>query len=129
MPIAVGESLDSPGQFADCLRAGACSIVQVEVARVGGITPWLKVAHLAEAMNLAVCSHFLMELHVNLVCAIANSSMLEYIPQPDRITTSRLDIRAGAAHPPDAPGPGIDRDMLAIRSQTVAGSHSTQGGT
>lgn len=43
------------------------------MARVGGITPWLKVAHMAEAMNIAVCPHFLMELHVSLVCAIPNS--------------------------------------------------------
>jgi len=128
VPIAVGESLYSPGQFADYLRAGACSIVQVDVARVGGITPWLKVAHMAEAMNLAVCPHFLMELHVSLVCAIPNSWMLEYIPQLDAITTSRLDIRAGSAHPPQAAGLGIDWDTSAIAAQTVPGSHSRHGG-
>ena len=58
LPIAVGESLYSIGQFADYVRAQACHIVQVDVARVGGITPWLKVAHLAEACNLAVAPHF-----------------------------------------------------------------------
>ncbi len=128
VPIAVGESLYSPGQFADYLRAGACSIVQVDVARVGGITPWLKVAHMAEAMNVAVCPHFLMELHVSLVCAIPNSWMLEYIPQLDAITTSRLDLRAGRAHPPESPGLGINWDNQAILAQTVAGSHSEHRG-
>jgi L-alanine-DL-glutamate epimerase-like enolase superfamily enzyme len=128
VPIAVGESLYSPGQFADYLRAGACSIVQVDVARVGGITPWLKVAHMAEAMNIAVCPHFLMELHVSLVCAIPNSWMLEYIPQLDTITTSRLDIRQGAAHPPQTAGLGIDWDWPAITAQTIPGSHSTHRG-
>jgi L-alanine-DL-glutamate epimerase-like enolase superfamily enzyme len=128
VPIAVGESLYSPGQFADYLRAGACSIVQVDVARVGGITPWLKVAHMAEAANIAVCPHFLMELHVSLVCAIPNSWMLEYIPQLDPITHSRLDIRAGLAHPPEAPGLGIDWDHQAIAAQTVFGSHSEHRG-
>jgi L-alanine-DL-glutamate epimerase-like enolase superfamily enzyme len=128
VPIAVGESLYSPGQFADYLRAGACSIVQVDVARVGGITPWLKVAHMAEAMNIAVCPHFLMELHVSLVCAIPNSWMLEYIPQLDPITTSRLDIRSGLAHPPEAAGLGIDWDHAAIAAQTIAGSHSEHRG-
>ena len=128
VPIAVGESLYSPGQFADYLRAGACSIVQVDAARVGGITPWLKVAHMAEAMNIAVCPHFLMELHVSLVCAVPNSWMLEYIPQLDTVTASRLDMRSGLAHPPDAPGIGIDWDWAAIREQTVDGSHSTAGG-
>ncbi len=128
VPIAVGESLYSPGQFADYLRAGACSIVQVDVARVGGITPWLKVAHMAEAMNIAVCPHFLMELHVSLVCAISNSWMLEYIPQLDPITHSRLDIRAGLAHPPGVAGLGIDWDHQAIAAQTIHGSHSDHRG-
>ncbi|HEX6010703.1 MAG TPA: mandelate racemase/muconate lactonizing enzyme family protein, partial [Geminicoccaceae bacterium] len=49
IPVAVGESLYSPGQFRDYLMQGACSVVQVDVARIGGVTPWLKVAHLAEA--------------------------------------------------------------------------------
>jgi L-alanine-DL-glutamate epimerase-like enolase superfamily enzyme len=73
VPIAVGESLYSPSQFKDYLQVGACSIVQVDVARIGGITPWLKVAHMAEAFNVPVCPHFLMELHVALCCAVPNS--------------------------------------------------------
>ncbi|MBE2276437.1 MAG: mandelate racemase/muconate lactonizing enzyme family protein [Rhodobacteraceae bacterium] len=124
VPIAVGESLYSPGQFADYMQARACSIVQVDVGRVGGITPWLKVAHMAEAMNLAVCPHFLMELHVSLVCAIPNSWMLEYIPQLDPITETRLDIRNGLAHPPDTAGLGIGWDEDAIARQVVPGSLS-----
>ncbi len=38
--------------FRDYLQRGACSIVQVDVARIGGITPWLKIAHMAEAFNM-----------------------------------------------------------------------------
>ncbi len=115
VPIAVGESLYSISQFKDYLQLGGCSIVQVDVARIGGITPWLKVAHLAEAFNVSVCPHFLMELHVSLVCAVPNAPMLEYIPQLDAITTSRIDIRDGRAYPPMAPGLGIDWDWPAVR--------------
>jgi hypothetical protein len=49
---------------ANTCSASACSIVQADVARIGGITPWLKVAHLAESFNVPICPHFLMELHV-----------------------------------------------------------------
>jgi len=42
VPIAVGESMYSLSQFKDYLALGAASIVQVDVARIGGITPWLK---------------------------------------------------------------------------------------
>ena len=42
-----------PAHFREYLERDACSIVQVDVARIGGITPWLKVAHLAETFNVA----------------------------------------------------------------------------
>jgi L-alanine-DL-glutamate epimerase-like enolase superfamily enzyme len=108
VPIAVGESLYSPGQFADYIRAGACSIVQPDVARVGGITPWLKVAHLAECHNLVVAPHFLMELHASLTAAVPSAKWVEHIPQLDAVARSRLHIAAGEAVAPDVPGLGID---------------------
>lgn len=119
LPIAVGESLYSHGQFGDYVRAGACHIVQVDVARVGGITPWLKVAHLAECANLAVAPHFLMELHVSLTTAVPNGAWLEYIPQLDAIASSRVAISAGRAQPPDTPGLGIDWDWAEIERRTL----------
>jgi L-alanine-DL-glutamate epimerase-like enolase superfamily enzyme len=114
VPIAVGESLYSLSQFKDYLEAGACSIVQVDCARIGGITPWLKVAHLAEGFNAPVCPHFLMELHVALTCAVPNGRWVEYIPQLDSITRAKLAIREGRAYPSPEPGLGIDWDWNAI---------------
>jgi L-alanine-DL-glutamate epimerase-like enolase superfamily enzyme len=116
IPIAVGESMYSTGQFGDYVQARACHIVQVDVARVGGITPWLKVAHLAETHNISVCPHFLMELHVSLSCAVPNAPWVEYIPQLDGIATSRLVIDDGRAVPPQVPGLGIDWDWERIRA-------------
>ncbi|MFT5742216.1 MAG: L-alanine-DL-glutamate epimerase-like enolase superfamily enzyme [Paracoccaceae bacterium] len=128
VPIAVGESMYSLSQFKDYLAMGACTIVQADVARVGGITPWLKIAHMAEAFNVAICPHFLMELHVSLTCAVPNAPMLEYIPQLDDITTSRLNIRDGHAHAPMASGLGIAWDWDAINARAVAGLSATIGG-
>jgi L-alanine-DL-glutamate epimerase-like enolase superfamily enzyme len=108
VPIAVGESLYSPTQFAAYIQGGAASIIQVDVARIGGITPWLKVAHLAECHNLAVAPHFLMELHASLTAAVPNAAWVEYIPQLDAVASSRLAIEGGQAIAPDTPGLGID---------------------
>ena len=120
IPIAVGESLYSAGQFRDYLARGAASIVQVDVARVGGITPWLKVAHLAETFNVHVCPHFLMELHVSLVAAIPNGRYVEHIPQLRAITRTEMRIRDGHAVAPDTPGLGIDWDLDAIADRRKA---------
>lgn len=121
VPVAVGESLYSPGQFADYIAAGACGIVQADVARVGGITPWLKVAHMAEAHNLMICPHFLMELHVSLVCAVPNAPWLEYIPQLDDIAAP-MARAGGLAIAPTAPGLGIGWDADAIAARQAEGS-------
>jgi L-alanine-DL-glutamate epimerase-like enolase superfamily enzyme len=122
LPVAVGESLYSPQHFREYLQRGACSIVQVDVARIGGITPWLKVAHLAETFNIPVCPHFLMELHVSLCAAVPNARWVEYIPQIDSLTTEPMRIEDGHAIPSNAPGLGIAWDFDAIRKATVAGS-------
>jgi len=119
VPIAVGESLYSAGQFADYVQRGACSIVQVDVARIGGITPWLKVAHLAECRNLAVAPHFLMELHASLTAATPAARWVEYIPQLDAVATSRLAIEDGHAVAPDAPGLGITWSWDQIEQRTI----------
>ena len=120
MPIAVGESIYATQHFREYLERDACSIVQVDCARIGGITPWLKVAHLAESYNVAVCPHFLMELHVSLAAAVPNGAWVEYIPQLDELTSSRMAMRDGYAIPPDEPGLGIDWDFAAIERRAVA---------
>jgi L-alanine-DL-glutamate epimerase-like enolase superfamily enzyme len=120
MPIAVGESIYHLSHFREYLERRACSIVQVDCARIGGITPWLKVAHLAEAFNVAVCPHFLMELHVSLTAAVPNGAWVEHIPQLDAITTSRMAIAEGCAVAPASPGLGIDWDFTAIERLAVA---------
>jgi L-alanine-DL-glutamate epimerase-like enolase superfamily enzyme len=120
IPIAVGESLYHPSHFREYLERGACSIVQVDAARIGGITPWLKTAHLAESFNVAVCPHFLMELHVSLTAAAPNAAWVEYIPQLDDVTTSRLAVADGFAVAPSAPGLGIEWDRAAVDHRAVA---------
>jgi L-alanine-DL-glutamate epimerase-like enolase superfamily enzyme len=120
IPVAVGESMYSIGQFRDYLQRGAASIVQPDVARIGGITPWLKVAHMAEAFNVVVCPHFLMELHVSLVAAVPNGRYVEHIPQLRAITTDEMQIVDGNALAPETPGLGIAWNRDAMEDRRVA---------
>ena len=129
LPIAIGESLYHPSHFREYLASDACSIVQVDVARIGGITPWLKVAHLAETFNVSVCPHYLMEIHVSLCAAVPNAQWVEYIPQLTDLTTGAMRFEDGHAHPPDAPGLGIAWDMQVIKDRLVKGSYSDIRGT
>ncbi|SDI43229.1 mandelate racemase/muconate lactonizing enzyme family protein [Alloyangia pacifica] len=127
VPVAVGESMYSLSQFKDYLVGNAASVVQVDVARIGGITPWMKVAHMAEAHNVPVCPHFLMELHVSLVCAITNAPWLEYIPQLDDLTKAPMRMENGRAYPSDSPGLGIDWDEDRLAASRIEGLGFTAG--
>jgi L-alanine-DL-glutamate epimerase-like enolase superfamily enzyme len=82
VPIALGEHVYGTHAFRDYIENGAVDVVQVDVCRVGGITPWLEVAALAQAANLRICPHAgdLMQVHQHLVKAIPHSWMLEVIP-------------------------------------------------
>ena len=126
-PIAVGESIYSLSTFRSYLQQGACSIVQVDVGRIGGITPWLKTAHLAEAFNVAICPHFLMELHVSLACAVPNARWVEYIPQLDDVTSAGLEIDDGHARPSQQPGIGIQWNEAALKRLSAGNAVHTSG--
>jgi L-alanine-DL-glutamate epimerase-like enolase superfamily enzyme len=105
--------------FREYLQRGACSIIQADVARIGGVTPWLKAAHLAEAFNVPICPHFLMELHVGLACATPSARWIEYIPQLDDLTHSGMRIEAGRAVPSNEPGLGLAWNWDAINKMRV----------
>ena len=62
VPIAVGENLHTATRFEEFLRAGAAQIVQPNIVRVGGITPFLRIAALAEQHGTALHPHLLPEL-------------------------------------------------------------------
>ncbi len=94
--------------------------MQVDVARIGGITPWLKTAHLAESFNVKVAPHFLMELHVSLAAAVPNALYVEHIPQLSRLTTHGMEIADGHAVAPSEPGIGIAWDFDAIENMRVS---------
>ena len=119
IPVAVGESIYSLGHLREYLQRSACSIVQADVARIGGVTPWLKAAHLAEAFNMPICPHFLMELHVSLAAAVPNGRWVEYIPQLDELTTQGMSTHEGHAVPSEEPGLGIEWDLEAIERRRV----------
>ncbi len=54
------------------------------------------------------------ELHVSLAAAVPDGLWVEWIPQLGPITTSRLAVAEGRAHPSAMAGIGISRDDEAI---------------
>jgi L-alanine-DL-glutamate epimerase-like enolase superfamily enzyme len=125
IPIAAGENLYTKYQFNDYFRAGALHIVQADVVRCGGITEWLKIAHLAQAANLMMAPHFVAELHVHLLCAVPNALILEYLPWFDALVREPLQFTDGFCAPSGRPGHGIQFDLEKLARYRV---HSWSSG-
>lgn len=108
IPIATGENLHTLHEFSHFIRAEAVSFPEPDVTNCGGVTVFMKVAHLAEAFNLPLTSHGAHDITVHLLAAVPNRSYLEahgfgldaYLQTPLRITE-------GNAIAPDEPGHGV----------------------
>jgi L-alanine-DL-glutamate epimerase-like enolase superfamily enzyme len=77
LPIAAGENLRTIWEFKQYISCGAVTFPEPDVTNCGGITPFMKIAHLAEAFNLPVTSHGAHDVTVHLLAACPNRSYLE----------------------------------------------------
>ena len=119
VPVAAGERLYGLDPFRRTLAARAVDVAIIDVARAGGITPWLKIAALAEAHGIPVAGHVVPEVHTHLLAAIPNSALVEYMPRSEPIFTTRLTLEGGCLLAPDAPGLGVELDEDAVRRYRV----------
>jgi L-talarate/galactarate dehydratase len=79
-PVCAGEYLWGIEPHRQALAHHASDITMIDLLRVGGVTPWMKVAGMAEAFNKPVASHLLPEIHVHLIATIPNGLVVEYMP-------------------------------------------------
>jgi len=113
VPIAAGENIHTGYRFREFMDAGALSIIQPNVIRVGGITPFLAIAADADARGVPVFPHLLPELSAQVALCLPRPSMVEDVedssltalgvlarPAPVRVTATE-------ARSTDEPGLGL----------------------
>ena len=106
-PICAGEYLYGIEPHRQTLAHQSVDIVMIDLVRVGGVTPWLKVAGMAEAFNRPVASHLLPEIHVHLIAAIPNGLVVEYMPWTWRLFENPPIPDKGEIAVPTGPGLGL----------------------
>jgi L-alanine-DL-glutamate epimerase-like enolase superfamily enzyme len=117
LPIATGENLHTLYEFQQMIVAGGVTFPEPDVTNCGGVTIFMKVAHLAEAFNLPLTSHGVHDLTVQLLAAAPNRSYLEVHGFGlDRFIAQPLAIAEGRATAPDRPGHGVAFDWAALDS-------------
>ncbi|MFZ5549689.1 MAG: L-talarate/galactarate dehydratase [Pseudomonadota bacterium] len=106
-PIATGEMLTSVGEHSDLIRHRAADVLMPDGPRVGGITPFLKIAALAEHAGVMLAPHFAMELHVHLAATYPTEPWVEHFDWLEPLFNERLEIRGGRMLVPKRPGLGF----------------------
>jgi L-alanine-DL-glutamate epimerase-like enolase superfamily enzyme len=110
-PLAFGESLSTVTAFRDALVARAVDVVQPNVVRVGGITPFLRIVDLARAFAVPVAPHLLPDLSGQLALTLPLPAMVEDVedasfaalgaltgPSGVRIVNGTLTADTGPGH-------------------------------
>jgi L-alanine-DL-glutamate epimerase-like enolase superfamily enzyme len=110
-PLASGENLHTITAFRDALVARALDIAQPNVVRVGGITPFLRIASLASAFAVPVVPHLLPELSGQLALTLPLPPLVEDVeaasfaalgalaaPSGVRIENGELTAATGPGH-------------------------------
>jgi L-talarate/galactarate dehydratase len=114
VPLALGAAFDDRDAFRRCLEAGAVRVLRPDLLRLGGITPLLKVAALAEAFQVSVVPFRLPEIGVHLACGLPNVPMTEWTSGLASIVGEPILPRQGKLTPPDRPGHGVELNDEAV---------------
>ena len=106
-PIATGEMLTSAREHFDLIRHKSCDYLMPDAPRVGGITPYLKVAAQAEHAGVMLAPHFAMELHIHLAAAYPTEPWVEHFEWLEPLFNERLEVKGGRMIVPTRLGLGV----------------------
>ena len=102
-PIGTGEMLTSSREMIEYIQQGAIDVVMHDAPRVGGITPFLKVAAMAENRGLIMAPHFVMEIHLQLAAAYPHQTWVEHFEWLEPAFNERMVIQNGQMIVPNRP--------------------------
>lgn len=124
IPVATGEHEYTKYGFRDLISAGAVDIVQADIGRVGGVTEWMKIAHLAAAHNLPMAPHAYSLLHLHPAMATPNLMVvemldIEWLPMQKWLVNPPQPKNGHWKPDPNRPGNGIELNPRAVEKYRV----------
>ena len=114
-PIASGETEYTRYGFRRMLELRSADILMPDLQRVGGVSEFMRVGHMAQAHDVAVSSHLFPETSIQVLGALSNASYLEYMPWFSELYVEALEFVDGQALVPERPGWGFSFDWDRIR--------------
>ena len=118
-PVALGQSLYNRYGFAEVMEREAAGVLMPDLQRVGGISEFIKVAHMAEALDLPVTPHLFTEQCLQLCAVLPNCFYAEHISWFETLFAEPLEMEDGCLLVPDRPGLGFTFDPDAVARYRV----------
>jgi L-alanine-DL-glutamate epimerase-like enolase superfamily enzyme len=106
-PIASGETEYTRYGFRRMLELRSADILMPDLQRVGGVSEFIRVGHMAESYDIAVSSHLFPETSLQVLGALANTIYLEYMPWFSKLYNETIEFAEGQAIVPERPGWGF----------------------
>ena len=113
-PIASGETEYARYGFQDMLERKSADILMPDLERVGGVSEWMKVAHMAAALDVPVSPHIFTEHSLQLCAAAPNVNYAEHMPWFAPLFREAMEMVDGDLLIPDRPGLGFSFDEAAV---------------
>lgn len=107
VPLAIGSTFDDRDVFLRTLQQGDIRVLRPDPLRLGGITPVLKLAALAEAYQVKMVPYRLPEIGVHLACGLPNVPMAEWGSWLAPVFTEAVQPKNGKLVPPARAGHGM----------------------
>jgi len=108
IPVATGENNYTRFEFRDLIERRAARYLMPDVCRANGFSETLKIARLAAAHSVLVSPHVVHELSLQVVGALANGFLVEWIDwAPPDLFAGMPRCEDGHFRIPDRPGHGI----------------------
>ena len=131
IPVAAGERLATKYDFHRMLQAGAASILQMNLGRVGGLLEAKKIAGMAECYHVQIAPHLYCgpvvgAANIQLAACTPNFLILEGIEDwggfHGEILKKPIRFEQGFVIPSDEPGLGIELNEEVARAHPYTGS-------
>ncbi|MFS0734980.1 mandelate racemase/muconate lactonizing enzyme family protein [Microbacterium sp. 1P10UB] len=114
VPIALGENLHTVHRFREAIEGGYAGVLQPNIIRVGGITPFRAIAALAAEADVPLAPHLLPDLSAQVAVCLDAACWVEDVEDAgfDALglltTPSPVRIEGAWAHVDDVHGLGLD---------------------
>jgi mandelate racemase len=118
-PIQIGENITSAHALQTALQEKATDFVMLDLQQLGGVTGWMRAAHVAQSFGAPISSHLFQEFSSHMLAGTSGADWLEYFPIADPILATRCRVIDGAVAPIPGYGSGIEWDESAVSRYLV----------